>query len=252
LQLDGWTYEDLTLQPAVAMKVNWPRMTISGRLRARLSKTEFAEMVKKQQQSITDLKKFFDDARAYEIARNENRAQQPLDLRLEAMLPLINGKQKLLVAANGLAEIESAVAFAVEQKIKLIILGGYDAPHCADLLKQHDVSVILSAVYRLPRRRGDLFDQAYTLPMQLKMAEIPFCISGSDRSESWNVRLLPDHAATAIAYGLDPADALRAITLTPAEVFGVADGRPVDLRSKHTRLYEKYQEKYQQLKDSKE
>ena len=95
---------------------------------------------------------------------------------------------------------------------------------------------------------------------------------------------MPDHAATAIAYGLSEPSALRAITLTPAEVFGVADrvgsietgkdatlfvangnifeiktnvthafiqGKPIDLRSKHTRLYEKYQEKYRQLEDSK-
>ena len=223
LQMDGWTFEDVTLKSSVAMKVNWPSVTISPRRRARMSPEEIGKAIKEQRKRIDDLQTLFDDARAYGIARKENLDQQSLDLRLEAMLPLLEGEQKMLVAANGLAEIESAVAFAVKQNVKLIILGGYDAPRCADLLKQHDVPVILSAVYRLPRRRSDPFDQSYNLPQQLKQAGVTFCISGSDRSETWNVRLLPDHAATAIAYGLSEPSALRAITLTPAEVFGVAD-----------------------------
>ena len=109
-----------------------------------------------------------------------------------------------------------------------------------------------------------------------------FCISGSGRSETWNTRNLPYQAATAAAYGLPYEDAMRSVTIWPAEILGIADrvgtlekgkdatlfvsdgdpletetqvtaawiqGRKVDLTSRHTQLFEKYSEKYRQLKD---
>lgn len=269
LQLDGWTYEQMTVNPAAGMVVTWPGVPdgltdggTSDRLR--------------------EIRKWFDDARAYELARKESHRQRT-DLKLEALLPVLERKVPLIVRADGLSTIQSAVAFCVEQKVRLIILGGYDAPLCAELLKQHDVPVIVSAVYRLPRRSDDGFDAAYTLPERLRQAGIKFCISGSDTSRTSNVRNLPYHAATAVAYGLPEDDALRAITLSPAEILGVAEqlgsletgkdatlivttgnpldtftavtaawiqGRPVDLSSRHTLLNDKYQEKYRQLREA--
>lgn len=285
IQMDGWTFEDLTVKPSVAMQVNWPATTVSARRRARMTAKQIKEAVEQQQEQLVEIRKLFDQARAYEKARATNPTQQPFDLRLEAMIPLLQGKQKMLVRADSLGQIESAVAFSVEQGISIVIFGGYDAPYCAALLKKHDIPVIVSAVYRLPRRRSDVFDAAYTLPTRLNREGIKFSISGSDRSETWNVRILPDHAATAIAYGLPRDVALRSITLSPAEILGVSDqvgsisngkdatlfvadgdifeistgvsqafvqGRKVDLRSKHTRLYEKYKQKYKQLEDSKQ
>lgn len=283
LQLDGWTYEDLTLAPSVAMHVDWPSTSIPAFFRARMDAQELKEFEEEQAKQLVELRDFFDEVRAYESARNATPELQPFDLRLEGMLPLIHQKQKMLVSADNLDQIESAVAFALEQKVKIIILGGYDSPLCADLLKQHDIPVIVSAVYRTPRRRGDVFDSSYTLPRRLAQAGVKFCISGTARSETWNARILPDHAATAVAYGLSESEALRAITLYPAEIFGVADrvgsiatgkdatifiadgdileisthvtqafvqGRKVDLRSRHTRLYEKYKQKYKRQKES--
>lgn len=283
IQLDGWTYEDLTLEPSVAMHIRWPSTTISAFRRARMSESEIKEAKKEQEKRLVEIRDFFDEARAYQAARKSKAINQPFDLRLESMIPVIEGRQKILVRADSLGQIESAVAFANEQEVSIIILGGYDAPLCADLLKENDIPVIISAVYRLPRRRGDVFDSAYSLPQRLKLAGVRFCISGTDRSETWNARILPDHAATAVAYGLSREDALRSITLSPAEIFGVDDrvgsltpgkdatffvadgdileiqtnvtlayiqGRKVDLRSKHTRLYEKYKQKYNQLEKS--
>jgi len=159
----------------------------------------------------------------------------------------------------------------------LIIYGGYDAPLCADLLKKHNVPVIISAAYRLPRRRSDAFDSGYTLASRLNQAGVQFSISGGATSRNSNVRNLPYHAAVSVAYGLPHEVALRAITLSPAEILGVADrvgsleagkdatlfvttgdpletpsnvtaawvqGRAVDLSSRHVKLYEKYRTKY--------
>lgn len=268
LQLDGWTSEDLTLKHSVGMVINWP------------SVKDDLEESGTGHNRIDELRDLFDEVRAYEEARKAEGATQKTDLKLESLLPVIHREIPLHVWADGLSTIQSAVAFAAEQEVKLVIFGASDAPHCADLLKQHGVPVVVSAVYRLPRRRNDAYDSAYTLPARLHAAGVRFCISGSATSRnSSNSRNLPYHAGMAVAFGLPYEDALKAITLWPAEILGVADrvgslelgkdatlivttgdpleidtevqhawvqGRAVDLHSRHTQLYEKYQQKYQQ------
>src|SRR5206468_1581933 len=143
------------------------------------------------------------------------------DARWEALIPLLEGKLPLLVAANDQQQIQSAVAFCAKERLKLIIVGGYDSPLCVDLLKKYDVPVILDGTQRMPTRRGDGYDDAFTIPARLKEAGVKFCIA-ANRGASL-VRNLPYHAATAAAFGLLPEDALRSITIWPAEILGVAD-----------------------------
>jgi imidazolonepropionase-like amidohydrolase len=204
------------------------------------------------------------------------------DLRWEAMLPVLERKMPLIVEADHLAQIESAVAFAARHQLRIIIRGGYDAPHCAELLRRHDVPVIVQSVLRLPLRRSDPFDQPYRLPDLLRQANLAYCIAWSSRFDASNMRNLPYQAAMAVAYGLPADEALKSVTLYPARILGVDDrvgtltvgkdatlvitngdlletttqveqamiaGRPVDLSSRHTRLYEKYREKYRQLRE---
>ncbi|MBI1312889.1 amidohydrolase family protein [bacterium] len=274
LQLDGWTCEDLTLKPGAAMVVNWPSVP------KELEKGQTAT----ESDAVARLRKLLGEARAYTEARKQSPETQPTDLRLEALQPVLSRKVPLLVHADSLAVIQSAVSFAVEQKLRLIIHGGYDAPLCAELLKKHDVPVIIGAAYRLPRRRSDDFDAGYSLASRLHEAGIRFCISGGETSRTWNARNLPYHAAVSVAYGLPHDIALRAITLSPAEILGVSkrvgslepgkdatlivttgdpletasnvtaawvQGRTVDLSSRHVQLYRKYRKKYEQLRESK-
>lgn len=278
LQLDGWTYEDMTLKPEAAMIVNWPRLSSASSRRSRSGETESESPAA---DPLKNLREFFEQSRAYLTARQANPSEQAFDIRLDAMGPVLDGKMPLLVAASRVREIQSAVAFSVEQNVKLILFGGHDADQCADLLRQYNIPVIVDAVHRAPSRRDDDYDAAYSLPERLRQAGIRFCISGSARNESWNTRNLPYHAATSVAYGLPHDDALRAVTIWPAEILGVADrvgsldkgkdatlfvcdgdpletethverawiqGRKVDLRNRHTQLFEKYSEKYRQLK----
>jgi imidazolonepropionase-like amidohydrolase len=280
LQLDGWTYEDMTLQPDVALHINWPRMTpaTSGG-----DEKQSQAQIKQRDEQLQQLRDLFAEARAYQKARNGNSNGQRHDARLEALVPVIERRRPIIVHADRAAQIQSAVAFAAEQELKLIIQGGYDAPLCADLLKKHNVPVIVSAVYRLPARRDDAYDAPYTLPARLYEAEIPFCISGTESSRVWNTRNLPYHAATAAAYGLPREEALKAVTLSPAQILGVADrvgsleagkdatlivtsgdpldtasrvisayiqGRELDLTDRHKQLYRKYREKYRRLQEA--
>ncbi len=270
LQLDGWTFEDLALKPGAAMVVNWP--SVPNELETGQTAAE--------SDTVERLRELLDEARAYAEARKNSPESQPTDLRLESLQPVLSRKMPLLVHADSLAVIQSAVSFAVEQKLRLIIHGGYDAPLCAELLKQHDVPVIIAAAYRLPRRRSDDFDSGYSLASRLHKAGVRFCISGGSTSRTWNARNLPYHAGVAVAYGLPHDIALRSITLSPAEILGVArrvgslekgkdatlfvttgdaletpsnvtaawvQGRSVDLTSRHLQLYRKYQKRHSQL-----
>ncbi len=277
LQLDGWTYEDMSVKDEASLQVNWPSQYLSARRRARMSEEEIKKAEQEQAELLHKIRDLFDQARQYRDAVQAKDPAQNYDARLEAMIDVVDGKLPLMVTADRAADIQSAVAFAAEQDLKIIILGGYDADKCAELLKQHNVPVILSAVYRLPQRRDDQYDAAYTLPERLRKAGVKFCISGTDRSETWNTRILPYHAATAVGFGLPADEAIKAITLYPAQILGVADrigslevgkdasliitdgnpletttnveaafieGRKVDLTNRHLRLYQKYEQKY--------
>ncbi|MBL8890203.1 MAG: amidohydrolase family protein [Planctomycetaceae bacterium] len=278
IQLDGWTYEDLTLDADAAMIVNWPSPAGRGRRGGGRSGPTTATA---PTDTLGELKQLLTNAKRYDELRIHQPDQQPVDLRLAALAKVVSREIPLLVAADSLGQIESAVAFAVRENLRLIILGGYDAAECADLLKRHDVPVVITAVHRNPLSRSDAYDASYTLPARLQAAGVKFCISSSGRSETWNTRNLPYHAATAVAYGLDAEQAIRAITLSPAEIFQVADrvgslevgkeatlivtdgnpleiptqteiafvqGRRLDLSNKHTRLRDKYLQKYNETK----
>ena len=279
LQLDGWTYEDMTVKAVAAMNISWPRVNSAIPFSGSSSRSRRRPETSSGSNPLDELKKLFEDTRAYMKSKKDPTVKH--DLRLEAMIPVVKGKVPIMVSADSLDQIQSAVSFCVKEKAKMILLGGYDAPLCADLLKKHNIPVILSAVYRMPRRRNDAYDAAYTLPSRLEKLGVKYCISGTDRSETWNARILPDHAATAVAYGLSLEEALKAITLYPAQILGVADrvgslekgkdatlfvsdkspleitnqvemafvqGRTVELSDRQKRLYKKYQQKYEQQK----
>ncbi len=278
LKLDGWTWEDMTLRSSAALHVHWPKMSPIEGWRVEKSKKE---QLDERDEKIKVLRRAFDDARAYQTAKQAHAAGKAAvvdaDARWEAMLPVLRGETPVIVHADRSAQIQAAVAFAVEQRIKLIIMGGYDAPDCAELLKQHDVPVIVSAVYRLPLRRSEPYDTPFTVPERLRRAGIKYCIAGGNRFSTANSRNLPYHAAMAVGFGLSPDEAVRSVTLYAAEILGVADrvgslevgkdatlfitdgdiletptqvemayiqGRAVDLSDRHKRLWEKYREKY--------
>lgn len=266
IQLDGWTHEDMALKSNAALVINWPSPPSSG-----------------ASPGLEILRQTFDATRAYKTAREVKKSTQPFDIRLEAMLPILTRDRSVIAMANDVREIQAAVAFSEEQQFRLIIFGGHDAEQCAALLRQHDIPVIINSTHRRPRRRHEPYDSAYTLPERLRRAGVRFCISGSARGRTWNARNLPYHAATAAAHGLSPEDALRSVTLYPAQILGIEDrvgslsvgkdatlivttgdplettthvtrafiqGRVVQLTSRHTRLHAKYREKYRQLKDA--
>ncbi len=280
IMLDGWTWEDMTLKAPVGMWINWPRMTVISAWWMRQTPEQQRKSMKK---NLKRLEKAFEEAKAYMVAKEAAGAKgvpfHKFDARWEAMIPVLKGELPVFVGADEIKQIRAAVDFADRWKLKMVLVGGADAPLAADLLKRKNIPVVVTPVLRLPSRRDADFDAPFTLPKKLYDAGIPFCIAGGSRMG--NERNLPYHAAKAAAYGLPREEALKAITLYAAQIFGVADrvgslevgkdaslfvadgdpleiptqvemlflqGRKVDLNNKHKTLYLKYKEKYRQKK----
>ena len=282
IQLDGWTWEDMCLKSGVGMHITWPRMQPVD---AWWVEESADEQNRDRDQALKAIREAFADAKVYRQAKEAHAAgkgpQPEFDARWEAMIPVLAGEMRVFIDAEDIQQIQAALAFCQQEKLKPVIVGGHDAPACAALLKKLGAPVIVGGVYRLPTRRNEDYDSGYTLPERLRAAGIPYCIAGELGGASSggpsNIRNLPYHAGSAVAYGLPADEALKAITLYPAQVLGVADrlgslepkkdatlivtngdpldiatqvsaayieGRQVDLNDRQKRLWEKYKEKY--------
>ena len=284
LQLDGWTNADLAVKADAGPVVVWPAQASGGERGRRGSRpggpgaaaaVEGGDATKKARARIDDA---FLAARAWLTAWTADTTL-PIDIRHQALAPAVRREAPVFVLADDLEQIESAVLWARDRELRIVIVGGRDAASCAALLRERKVPVVVTGVHRLPRRDDSAYDEPFTLPARLSQLGVTFCIaSGGDAS---NERNLPYHAATAAAFGLDREKAFAAVTHDAAVVFGIDDrlgslavgkdatlfvadghpfdlatkielafvrGRQVDLRSKHTELAKKYRERYRQLR----
>ncbi len=273
VRLDGWTWEDMTLRPAVALHLYWPSLAINRDPRNPRGETEQRRAITERLKVIRDT---FAAARAYAGAKSAGRTDT--DLRLEAVLPVLRGEKRLFIHANTLSQIQSALDWAREEKLAFTLVGGRDAWMVADRLKEAGVGVILGGTFNLPPRRDDAYDAAYAAPAKLHAAGVPFCIGMGDdgASETANERNLPYEAAIAAGHGLARDQALRSVTLSAAELLGIGaelgsldvgkratlivtdgdalemttsvqlayiDGAKIDLRSRQTDLHQKYRQR---------
>jgi len=274
LRLDGWTWEQMAIEPEAGLVLNWPR---TDPINAPWMRSNPEDQRRRVAENLDKIDRFFDEATAYFEAR-EADPSLPVDLRFEGMKAAMKGEQPIFIRANSASQIESSVAWAVSRGLRPVIVGGTEAHEAIPILKKHDVPVIVGGTHRLPARAHDPYDAAYTLPAKLHEAGVRFAIASGE--ETAHERSLPYAAATAAAYGLPKDAALAAVTSSAAEVLGIADrygsldtgksatlivttgdpleissdtvlafidGRTIDLGSRHKRLYEKYLEKYRQV-----
>jgi len=226
IHLDGWTREDMTIKAPVALHVRWPAMGIS---RSFFETRSEEDQKKARDQAIQAIQNAFDDARAYMKARDaEGRNGIPRhdqDVKWEAMTKALRGEIPVVFHASALNQIQASLKFADEQGIKkLVIADGYDAWRIAGELKKRGVAVVLGASQELPRRSYEPYDQGMSQAAKLYEAGVRFCISdGGGSGNAASVRNLPYEAAYAAAYGLPHDEALKAVTLYPAQIFGVSD-----------------------------
>ena len=169
------------------------------------------------------LRTVFRDALEYERRRVDfSRAQiQPLaasEANLEALLPVLHGQLPLLVFANRRSDIQTALRFAREFKLRLVLAGAQEGWEIAAELAEAGVPVLVEPLDNIPSY--DALGVRYENAARLVRAGVKVVLLETDTHNSRNLR---QQAGNAVSYGLTWDQALRAITLTPAEVFGVAD-----------------------------
>jgi imidazolonepropionase-like amidohydrolase len=273
MKMDGWTREDATLRDPAAVTVSWPELALD---RSPTASVSVKTQEKRRDAALEKLKNAFRDARAYAAARGaEGRAGVPrhaVDPKLAALVPAVEGRVPVVVAANELAQIRDAVRWGQEESLKVVIWGGADAWRMADELAKAGVPVVVDSPLDLPRRDDEPYDTAFANAGKLAKAgvRVVFNEGGDDGS---NVRNLPHLAATAVTFGFPREKAVAAMTLEPAKLLGVGDrlgsieagkdatlivtdgdildlrsrvvaayldGRALDLNDKQKRLYERY------------
>ncbi|MEX0718509.1 MAG: amidohydrolase family protein [Planctomycetaceae bacterium] len=272
VQLAGWTAEEMVLEYEAGLVIGWPEGKDAKKQREQLE--EFFEQARE-----------YDRVRAAAEKRSSNKSDSEsddsasddfdggvVDPRLEAMRPYLHAKKPVFIEAYTRQQIAEALLFAEKWKLKPVITGGRDAWKLADELKKRDVPVIVGPVM-VPPAEHDPLDAPYANPGRLHEAGVKFCI----RSDSaWNSRNAPFEAGMAVAFGLPEEEALRAVTLSAAEIVGLGDslgsltvgkranlligdgtplqpssqvkavfiaGRPFAPESRQTRFYERYRQR---------
>ena len=176
------------------------------------------------------LREVLDDARAYsrrkaDYERAQTRQFAASRLDLEALGPVLDGRVPLMLDADRASDIESALKLARDYNLKLIVTGAAEAWIVAEKLAAAHVPVMTGAMNNIPETFASLGTRQENAGL-LRRAGVTVLIignAGGGDEDAFNVRNLRFEAGNAVAYGMTRDDALRAITLTPAEVFGVAD-----------------------------
>jgi len=179
---------------------------------------------------IVRLRELLDDTRFFQTHRNafdraETRDFAASRLDLEAMIPVIEGKLPLLVTVDRESDIDAALRLAREFNVKLMIGGGAEAWMMAGRLAAARVPVLTGAMNNIPGGFATLGQRQENAAL-LRKAGVAVALignAGGGDEEAFNVRNLKQEAGNAVAYGMTWDDALRAVTLAPAEIFGVSD-----------------------------
>lgn len=278
IQLAGWTPRSMVVKAPAAMHIRFPQLRGAPMVDVPQDEEAEKERRKSYTRELDRLRDTFRDARAYAKAAaaragNANVRRFDRDLMLEALVPVVEGREPVVIHANLARDIKAALQFADELQLKVILAGAQDVARVIPELKSRNIPVILGPILALPQREDDPYDLLFSNAKLLFDNGILFSIQTAD---AHNTRNLPYHAASCAAFGLPKEEALKAVTIYPAQIFGVADrlgslevgkqanviltdGDPLELRtnvkrvfiageeismdSRHTLLYRKFSER---------
>ncbi len=269
MHLDGWTWEEMDVMRSAAMHLRFPVLSMEAP--AAGGRPTFTEGKRRHEETLQKLRLFFEDARRYQKAKSAARPGFIVDRKFEAMLPLLEGKQPVMVTAARKRTIIEALEFARRENIKIVLAGCREfTPELLKEIKARNIAVILPETLALPLDADDSYDAIYTLPAELHRAGILFAFATFHSSA---VRNLPYQAAASVPFGLEREDALKAVTINAAKIWGVDDkigsvekgkwadlvladgdlletrtqikmmwirGKAVDLETRHTKLSDRY------------
>ena len=230
LHLDGWTVEEMAIDPAIAMMINWPRIQTRRFDFATFSvkETPFNDAKEKAEKASNELLDWFDAARHYKAGVDGGSARLRTDLKLAGLSAVLDGGMTVIIRADAKRDIEAAVEFAEKEGLRMILAGGRDAWKVKEMLAEKDVPVILGLTQSLPREEDLPYDQPYSAPGELVAAGVKIAFAsgaggGFGPGGPHDVRGVPYQAAAAVPFGLSEEEALRAMTINPAEMLGVGD-----------------------------
>ena len=221
--LAGWSMDQMQLKRSVAMVLNWPQIQTRTFDFATFSRKEkpFADAKQEYEKQVNELTEWIDRARHYAQAIGHGGPSDfERDVKLAALAPVVRGQLPLLVFADKARDIRNAVEFCDKQKLKMILAGGEESYKVKELLRSKNIPVILRPMLSLPNEEDDPYDRLLTQPAELSQSGVKFAIGSFDNSFA---RRLGQNAANAVAHGLPVDEALKAVTLYPAQIFGLAD-----------------------------
>jgi len=280
--VEGWTTEQRTIRKPLFLHLFWPAMeldtTPKERAKGNPKFKSLEEQAKERRARLRALQDFFEEAKAYAKAKDAGAkgkiASPDLIPAWEAMLPYVRGERPIMVHADEIRQISAAVNWAATNYYKIILAGGRDAWMAPGLLASNGIPVIYEHTFTQPVRDTEPYDVHFSAPEVLRKAGVQVAFSiGSDSFSAALIKNLPYSAAQAVAFGLPEAEAVKGLTLYPAQFAGVSDrlgsievgkeatlfasdggildirahvqrmwlaGKEISLENRHTRLYEKY------------
>ncbi len=213
VRLDGWSWEEMVLAAPTGMHLAFPPAAVDDEDNEDLKRIE----------AVLDQARHYQ--RAVVAADNDNSPRPARNDQLAAMGPVLAGEMPLFIKANRYDVMEKALDWAQDQKFeRIVLMANPDVQYLAERLAADNIPVILRNVYAMPSRRWEPYDMAFVAAARLAEAGVRFAIADSGSGmDVANARNLPFHAGSAAAHGLDKDDALKSVTLWPAEILGVAD-----------------------------
>ncbi|MCW9708225.1 amidohydrolase family protein [Fodinibius salsisoli] len=222
IDLYGYSPDSMAVSPNAALHLNWPSAVKGGYWDDRSDE----KVQKEYEKNLKELNKFWDKAVFYDkmvASYDENNANQEMpdtDKKMEAMSEVINGNIPVIISVGNKKDILNAIAWTEQHPDAQFILAGvHDGWRVADEIADAGLPCLVSTLYT-PERDYDNYQRPYQNPGLLHEAGVKVAISTGDTE---NVRNAPYHAGYAATYGLGKEEALKAITLNAAEIFGVQD-----------------------------
>lgn len=271
MQLDAWNWEDASIKTDDGIHLNWPSSFTRGRWW--LGEDPSLKPNKNYPKQVGEIENFINESKAH-LKGNKYKANLPY----EAMKGLYDGSQKLYIHVNDQKGITDAVTFAKHNNIaQIVIVGGYEAHLVTDLLKQHNVPVLINHTHSLPRSDDHDYDLPFKNPKLLMDAGILVGIHSGSTS-NFQARNLPFYAGQVVSHGINKEEALKLITSNTAKILGIdanvgtleegkdatlfisegdaldmrtnnlsyafINGREISLETHQTKLWKRYSEKY--------
>jgi imidazolonepropionase-like amidohydrolase len=248
--LDGRLTEEMTVKARVGLHVSFGEPPKEKWGDKNVVQTRMG-IVAKIREVLTKAQELSRKLEEYEKKKDDPKAEKPgYDAKMLALVPVVRGELPVIARAHKVDDIRTALRIADEFKLKLILSHATEGWKIAEELAKRKVAVLVGPVNTQP-------DSIETTGATYENADILFRAGvkiAIQTGDAHNVRNLPFMAGLACAYGLPEEEALRAITVNAAEIFGVADrvgvlakgargdvvvfeGSPIQPRSTVVRVY---------------